>query len=86
MERGRGGEIYNVGGGEEATMSEAIALAEEIAGRELASSATAPRWGTSSARAPTSRRRRRSSAGLRPPLADGLRAQWAWVAARVAAP
>ncbi|HEX4929629.1 MAG TPA: NAD-dependent epimerase/dehydratase family protein [Gaiellaceae bacterium] len=35
MERGRAGEIYNVGGGEEATMSEAIALAEEVSGRTL---------------------------------------------------
>ena len=30
-----GGELYNIGGGEEATMREAIALAERIAGREL---------------------------------------------------
>ena len=29
MERGRGGEVYNVGGGDEATMNEAIALAED---------------------------------------------------------
>jgi UDP-glucose 4-epimerase len=35
MERGRAGEIYNVGGGEEATMSEAIALAEAVSGRTL---------------------------------------------------
>ena len=35
MERGRTGEIYNVGGGDEATMNEAIALAEEISGRKL---------------------------------------------------
>ena len=35
MERGRAGEIYNVGGGDEATMNEAIALAERISGRKL---------------------------------------------------
>ena len=35
MERGRGGEVYNVGGGDEATMNEAIALAERISGRTL---------------------------------------------------
>jgi UDP-glucuronate 4-epimerase len=35
MERGRNGEVYNVGGGDEATMNEAIALAEEISGRPL---------------------------------------------------
>ena len=34
MERGRAGEIYNVGGGDEATMSEAIALVEEHLGTE----------------------------------------------------
>ena len=35
MERGAPGGIYNIGGGEEATMTEAIALAEEISGRDL---------------------------------------------------
>lgn len=35
MERGRAGEVYNVGGGDEATMTEAIALAEELSGRAL---------------------------------------------------
>ena len=35
MERGRGGEVYNVGGGDEATMNEAIALAERVSGRTL---------------------------------------------------
>ena len=35
MERGRSGEVYNVGGGEEATMNEALALAERISGRTL---------------------------------------------------
>ena len=35
MERGRAGGVYNVGGGDEATMNEAIALAEELSGRKL---------------------------------------------------
>ena len=35
MERGRSGETYNVGGGDEATMNEAIALAEDVSGRTL---------------------------------------------------
>jgi nucleoside-diphosphate-sugar epimerase len=35
MELGRPGALYNVGGGEEATMNEAIALAEEVSGRVL---------------------------------------------------
>ena len=48
MERGRGGEVYNVGGGEEATMNEAIALAR---GRRR-------RRSTSSGRGRCDRRRR----------------------------
>jgi nucleoside-diphosphate-sugar epimerase len=87
MERGRPGELYNVGGGEEATMSEAIALAEQISGRTLA----VERHG---AAAGDVRRTRADVAkseeelGWRPTtaLADGLEAQWAWVAGRVAAP
>ena len=87
MERGRAGELYNVGGGEEATMTEAIALAEEVSGRTL----SVERHG---AAAGDVRRTRADVAkaehelGWQPTtaLADGLRAQWAWVAARVAAP
>jgi nucleoside-diphosphate-sugar epimerase len=87
IERGRAGELYNVGGGDEATMAETIALAEEISGRTLA----VERHG---AAAGDVRRTRADVAkaeeelGWRPTtsLADGLEAQWAWVAARVAAP
>ena len=87
MERARPGELYNVGGGEEATMAEAIALAEEISGRTLA----VERHG---AAAGDVRRTRADVAkaeeelGWRPitSLAEGLEAQWAWVAGRVAAP
>jgi nucleoside-diphosphate-sugar epimerase len=86
MKRGRPGETYNVGGGEEASMADAIALAESIAGRTLA----VERHG---AAAGDVRRTRADIAkaerelGWRPAtrLADGLRAQWAWAAARVAA-
>ncbi|MCZ7589003.1 MAG: NAD-dependent epimerase/dehydratase family protein [Gaiella sp.] len=35
MERGRPGEIYNLGGGEESSLTDAIALAERVAGRRL---------------------------------------------------
>ena len=87
MERGRAGELYNVGGGEEATMADAIGLAEEVSGRTL----SVERHG---AAAGDVRRTRADVAkaehelGWRPTttLADGLQAQWAWVAARVAAP
>jgi len=87
MERGRTGEIYNVGGGEEASMGEAIALAERIAGRELAIERHGAAVGDV----------RRTRADVSKALADldwrpttgldeGLLGHWQWVAARVAAP
>jgi UDP-glucuronate 4-epimerase len=87
MERGRAGELYNVGGGEEATMSEAIALAEEISGASLA----VERHGAAAGDVRRTRAdvvKAERELGWRPAtsLADGLRAQWAWVAGRVAAP
>ena len=87
MERGRGGELYNVGGGEEASMTDAIALAERVAGRDL----RVERHGAAAGdvrrtRADVGKAER--ELGWRPTtlLADGLRDQWEWVAGRVAAP
>lgn len=82
---GRSGEIYNVGGGEEATMSEAIALAEQIAGRPVA----VERHGAASGDvrrtcADTSKAAEELGVRATTPLTEGLRAQWEWVAARVA--
>ena len=79
MERGRTGETYNVGGGEEATMNEAIALAEEISGRAL----DVERVG---AAAGDVRRTRADVAKAEAELAwapatslrEGMRAQWEW--------
>jgi len=87
MERGRAGELYNVGGGQEATMSEAIALAEDISGTSLA----VERHGAAAGDVRRTRAdvvKAERELGWRPAtsLADGLRAQWAWVAGRVAAP
>ena len=87
MERAPAGSIYNVGGGEEATMREAIATLERVSGRSLdlvespsaagdvrRTSADATRIGRDLGwRATTS-------------LEDGLRAQWEWASVRVAAP
>ena len=86
MERAPAGEIYNIGGGEEATMTDAIALAERIAGREL----LVERHGSAIGDPPRTRgdvTKAERELGWSPttPLADGLRAQWEWVAARVAA-
>jgi nucleoside-diphosphate-sugar epimerase len=86
MSRGRSGELYNVGGGDEATMGEAIALAEEISGRVLlteqhgAAAGDVRRTAADVTKAASELDWRPTTA-----LADGLRAQWDWVAGRVAA-
>jgi nucleoside-diphosphate-sugar epimerase len=86
MERGTTGAIYNIGGGDEATMSDAIALAERVAGREL----LVERHGDAAGDVRRTRAdvsKAAAELGWRPTtgLADGLRAQWDWVAGRVAA-
>jgi nucleoside-diphosphate-sugar epimerase len=86
MEEGRAGEVYNVGGGDEATMTDAIGLAERIADRALAlergpsAPGDMPRTKADVAKA-------ERDLGWRPATAleQGMRAQWEWVAARVAA-
>ena len=87
MEQGVAGQLYNVGGGEESSMTDAIALAERIAGRDLA----VERHGAAVGDVRRTRadvRKAGTDLGWAPTtgLADGLRAQWEWVAARVAAP
>jgi nucleoside-diphosphate-sugar epimerase len=87
MEHGGAGEIYNIGGGEESTMSDAIVLAERIAGRKLA----VERHGAAVGDVRRTRAdvaKALAGVGWAPTtgLADGLRAHWEWVAARVAAP
>jgi UDP-glucuronate 4-epimerase len=84
MERGSG--LYNVGGGEEATMREAIAILEEVAGRslEIRDHAAVP---GDQRRTKADTTRIRGELGWEPTtsLQDGLAAQWEWAAARVAA-
>ncbi|HEX3291440.1 MAG TPA: NAD-dependent epimerase/dehydratase family protein [Gaiella sp.] len=87
LERGSSGELYNVGGGEEASLAEAIALAEEIAGRELAVERHGEAAGdVRRTRADVSKAGRDLGWAPTTALADGLAAQWNWVTARVAAP
>ena len=87
LERGRSGELYNVGGGEEASMADAIALAEEIAGRGLAVERHGEAAGdVRRTRADVSKASRDLGWEPTTSLADGLAAQWEWVTARVAAP
>ena len=84
LERAPG--IYNVGGGEEATMREAIALLEEVAGRPLRVATDRRSQATCGGRRPT----RAGSSGelgwrAATPLRDGLAEHWQWASARVGA-
>ena len=77
MERGGRGEIYNVGGGEEASMADAIALAERIAGRELRLERHGPAAGdVRRTRADVSKAAAELDWRPTTMLADGVRAQW----------
>jgi UDP-glucuronate 4-epimerase len=81
---GRG--TYNVGGGVEATMREAIGILERLAGRRLELRSHPPVPGDQRrTNADTSRIRADLGWEPRTSLEDGLRAQWNWARARVAA-
>jgi nucleoside-diphosphate-sugar epimerase len=86
MERGGRGAIYNIGGGEEASLLDAIALAEGIAGRPLVLERHAAAAGDVR-RTRADWARARDALGWAPStaLADGLAVQWQWVAGRFAA-
>jgi UDP-glucuronate 4-epimerase len=86
MERAPAGSLFNVGGGEEATMLDAIALLEEASGRSLdVHHVDAARGDVSRTKADDSRIS--AALGWSPgtSLADGLSAMWSWASARVAA-
>ncbi len=86
MERGRAGELYNVGGGDEATMTEVVALAERLAGRELELERHGEAAGdVRRTKADGSKAERELGWQATTQLSAGLQAQWEWVAARVAA-
>jgi UDP-glucuronate 4-epimerase len=87
MERAEAGAVYNVGGGEEATMREAISTLERVSDRTLdlvESPAVAGDVRRTSADATRVGRDLGWSATTS--LEDGLRAQWEWASVRVAAP
>jgi UDP-glucuronate 4-epimerase len=86
MERGEPGAVMNVGGGEEATMLEAIALLEQVSGRMLDVRHLGNAKGDVS-RTSADVSRIRDALGWRPAtrLEDGLTRMWSWAAARVAA-
>jgi UDP-glucuronate 4-epimerase len=86
MERAAAGSLYNVGGGEEASMLDAIALLETISGRSLEVRRLDPARGdVPRTRADVSRIAADLGWAPATPLADGLTAMWSWASARVAA-
>ncbi len=81
MEEAAPGSIYNVGGGQEATMNETIALLESIAGRRLEIHRRDAIDGDQR-RTKADTTRIRNDLGWQPStsLEDGLKAQWEWTA------
>ncbi len=81
MERGRGGEVYNVGGGDEATMNEAIALAEELSGRALDVERLAAAAGdVKRTKADVTKAAVALNWAPETTLRDGMASQWEWAA------
>jgi nucleoside-diphosphate-sugar epimerase len=79
MERGRAGEIYNVGGGDEATMNEAIELAEQISGRTLDVERVAAAAGdVRRTKADVSKVATELNWAPATSLREGMGAQWEW--------
>jgi len=86
MEQAPAGALYNVGGGAEASMLEAIAVAEQVAGRRLQVRFLPPAPGdVRRTAADTTRIRRELGWAPRVSLQEGLRSQWSWASARVGA-
>jgi len=86
MERGATAAIYNVGGGEEATMREAIGVLERVSGRRLDVRARpAARGDAKRTAADVSLIARDLGWAPATRLEDGLAAQWSWAVDRVAA-
>jgi UDP-glucose 4-epimerase len=86
MEAAPAGAIYNVGGGSEATMLEAIELSARIAGRKP-DVREMPAAAGDARRTSADTSRIRLALGWEPQvgLEDGLRAQWEWAVGRVGA-
>jgi nucleoside-diphosphate-sugar epimerase len=86
MEGAPAGAVYNVGGGDEASMLEAISLLEQASERTLDVQHVGSAKGDV-ARTKADVARIGAALGWEPrtPLADGLAAMWSWASARVAA-
>ena len=87
MERASAGAVYNVGGGREATMREAISILENVSGRSLELVERPVAAGDMRRTAPDVTAIERDLGWhATTSLEDGLRAQWEWASVRVAAP
>ena len=87
MERASAGAVYNVGGGREATMREAISILEKVSGRLLELVERPVAAGDMRRTAPDVTAIERDLGWhATTSLEDGLRAQWEWASVRVAAP
>jgi nucleoside-diphosphate-sugar epimerase len=76
--------LYNVGGGDEATLREALELLESLAGRTLRVSYGPAQTGDMQrSKADTARIERELGWRASTPLADGLAGHWAWASAKV---
>jgi UDP-glucuronate 4-epimerase len=86
MEHAEAGALYNVGGGEEATVNEALALLEGLAGRPLGVRRE-PAVPGDQRRTKADTSRIHAELGWAPemPLEQGLAAQWEWALGRVGA-
>jgi UDP-glucuronate 4-epimerase len=86
MERAPGGAIYNVGGGAEVSVLQAIETLGRVSGRRL-EIVRHPRREGDAARTAADTTRIRADLGWEPAtqFEEGLAAQWHWAAARVAA-
>jgi UDP-glucuronate 4-epimerase len=87
MQRAPSGAVYNVGGGAEVSMLEAIEALGRVSGRRLEIVRGAPRREGDAARTAADTTRIRADLGWEPEtdFEEGLAAQWHWAAARVAA-
>jgi UDP-glucuronate 4-epimerase len=86
MERAAPGGLYNVGGGEEASVLEAIGVLERISGRRLdVRRVDAARGDVTRTKADISRAAAELGWTPSTTLEDGLAAMWSWVSATVAA-
>jgi UDP-glucuronate 4-epimerase len=86
MEDAPGGALYNIGGGDEATMREAIDILEQVSGRTL-DLVERPAAAGDVRRTAADVSRVARDLDWRPTtsLSDGLQAQWEWASVRVAA-